>query len=250
MKEISKAVSGGENGKYIERRYRSMIAPEGLISFSVTEGESDLLVCAESDLSGQAQKSLAAVRLEIYRYIEKDPAFLKSLVPVELIGDAPPMVIEMAKAAEVFDVGPMAAVAGAVAQRVGTDLQRYSSQVIVENGGDIFIAGEGEKRISVYAGDKFPIINILIEGKREGVGVCTSSATIGPSLSFGSADAVTIISRTAALADAAATALANNVSSANDIDSVIELAEESTNINGIVIVVEDRIGIWGDLKLV
>ncbi|MBN1290024.1 MAG: UPF0280 family protein [Actinobacteria bacterium] len=249
MKDIQQTVSGGEKGEYVERKYRAMIAPEGLISFEVVDGESDLLICAQSDLTELAGISLAAARREILSYIDRDQVFLKSLVPVKVAENAPTIVREMAEASNAFNVGPMAAVAGVIAQRVGADLIKHSPRLLVENGGDIYIAGSGDKRVSIYAGDKFPFIDIIVKGKPDGIGICTSSATIGPSLSFGSADAVTVISRTAAMADAAATALANAVNSADDMDSVLQIAEESAEISGVVIAIEDRIGIWGDLKL-
>lgn len=247
--KISRDSSEDGNEEYIERTYRARISPEGLISFRVTDGESDLFICAERDLSVQAKQALADVRKDITSYIQNDSKFADAMEPVKLLDGAPLVVREMAEAAGHFHVGPMAAVAGAVAQYVGTGLLRESAQVVVENGGDIFIAGSGDKKVSVYAGREAPSIEIVVSGKKEGLGICTSSARIGPSLSFGSADALTIISKTAAIADAAATAMCNKVGSVEDIDQIVQDASLSSFIDGIVVVIEGRIGIWGDLKL-
>ena len=123
------------------------------------------------------------------------------------------LVKEMIRVSTLANVGPMAAVAGAMAEFVSKDLLKISKQVIVENGGDIYLATSRERTIGIYAGTS-PLsmkLGITISPEDSPLGVCTSSGTVGPSLSFGKADAVCILSKSAALADAAATAVGNVV---------------------------------------
>ena len=146
----------------------------------------------------------------------------------------------------------MAAVAGAIAEAVGKDLLAYTPEVIVENGGDIFMKISQPRLVGVYAGES-PFtgrIALEISPGEIPLGVCTSSGTVGHSLSFGAADAVVVLSHSTALADAAATAIGNRVRTADDIDVAIEQAQAIAGMVGVVIIKDDRIGMWGDVKLV
>jgi ApbE superfamily uncharacterized protein (UPF0280 family) len=146
----------------------------------------------------------------------------------------------------------MAAVAGAMAESVSKDLLKLSKEVIVENGGDIYLATSRERTIGIFAGDS-PLslkIGIVIGPEDSPLGVCTSSGTVGPSLSFGKADAVCILSKSAALADAAATAVGNIVKEKKDIESGLERGKEIEGVLGILIIVGEKMGVWGNVKLV
>ncbi len=141
----------------------------------------------------------------------RHPEFLKSLAPVTAASDAPPLFRTMIEAAEAAGVGPMAAVAGAVAQADGRFLVEDSPQVIVENGGDIFPASREDRLVSIYAGDS-PFsqeLDIRVGAAQTPIGLCTSSGTVGHSLSLGRSDAVSVLSPSTAMADAAATAGGN-----------------------------------------
>jgi ApbE superfamily uncharacterized protein (UPF0280 family) len=145
----------------------------------------------------------------------------------------------------------MAAVAGAMAESVSKDLFKFSKEVIVENGGDIYLATSKERRVAIYAGES-PLslkIGILIKPEETPLGICTSSGTVGHSLSFGKADAVCILSKSAALADAAATAVGNLVQEKRDIEKGLERGREIEGVLGAVIIVGEKIGIWGNITL-
>ncbi len=162
---------------------------------------------------------------------------------------APPIVREMLKAASTAGVGPMAAGAGAMAAFVGRDLLRFSPEVIVENGGDVFIARNSTVRVGVFAGTS-PLSNKLVltvDASRMPLGVCTSSATVGPSLSFGRADAVCVLAPSVALADAAASAIGNLVLKKDDIQRALDFGATIPGVEGIVIVFRDNLGVWGDI---
>jgi hypothetical protein len=145
----------------------------------------------------------------------------------------------------------MAAVAGAIAEFVGKSLLKYSTEVIVENGGDIFVSAAEEIIIKIFAGES-PLsekIGLKVLPSEMPLGVCTSSGTVGPSLSFGKADAVTIVSPSTALADAVATAVGNRVKKSNDIPFSLKVAASLPGIKGVVLIVGEKMGVWGNIEL-
>ncbi|MBU4302590.1 MAG: UPF0280 family protein [Actinobacteria bacterium] len=232
-----------------KREYRGVMEPEGLICYRVAIGESDLYVCTEGEFESRARESLAKRRRELEEYLGRHSGFGLSFKPIPAVGDAPDIVVEMARASAVFDVGPMAAVAGAIAQSVGRDLLRFSRQVIVENGGDVFMAGGSERRVRVFAGEGAPAVDVKVVDTPEGLGFCTSSATVGPSVSLGAADAVAVLAPTATLADAAASAFGNMVHSPEEIGEVLARASEFSEILGIIVVAGGSTGVWGGLEI-
>jgi len=237
---------------YQPRTYRRWIKEDGLVSFNVIVKETDLHIRAARNLEAEATEAIIKHRKPLEDYIESHPLFLHSLEPCSVEEDAPYIVRDMARAAGTVGVGPMAAVAGAIAEAIGRDLLVYSPEVIVENGGDIFMKVSQTSLIGIYAGGS-PFtgkIALEINPEETPLGVCTSSGTVGHSLSLGAADAVIALSHSAALADAAATAIGNKVIVAGDIDAVIEQVKVITELVGIVIIKGDRMGMWGDVKLV
>jgi ApbE superfamily uncharacterized protein (UPF0280 family) len=165
--------------------------------------------------------------------------------------NAPGIINDMVSATRMFNVGPMASVAGAVAEAVGKKLLKHSKQVIVENGGDIFLKSSEPRTMLIYAG-KSPFSNKIaleIDPKDTPLGVCTSSGTVGHSFSFGSADAVVVVSRSAAIADAAATAIGNLVKKADDIDEALKYAKKFKRLKGVLIIKDDKMGVWGKVKI-
>lgn len=237
---------------YQPRTYRRWIKDDGLVSFDVVVKETDLYVRASRNLEAEAMEAIIKHRAPLEQYIGNHPLFVHSLEPCSVEKDAPDIVRDMARAARMVDVGPMAAVAGAIAEAVGRDLLAYSPEVIVENGGDIFISVLQTTLIGVYAGESPFTGKIALEINPEQVplGICTSSGTVGPSLSLGAADAVIVLSHSAALADAAATAIGNKVMVAEDIDVVIEQIKAMPELVAAVIIKGDRMGMWGDVKIV
>jgi len=181
-----------------------------------------------------------------------NPEFGHSLVPIKDDPLAPKIVQEMIYSSRLANVGPMASVAGAIAESVSKDLIKFSRDIIIENGGDIYLYTSRERIIGIYAG-KSPFslkIGILIEPKDSPIGICTSSGTVGHSLSFGKADAVSVISKSGALADASATAIGNIVRGEEDVEFALKMGREIKGILGILIICGDKIGLWGNIKLV
>lgn len=234
------------------RTYRRTVAPGGLVCFEVAIKETDLQVCAERDLTGEAEDLVVRARWDLERYIGRHPAFAESYVPVDVSEDAPQIVRSMAEAAKRAVVGPMAAVAGAIAEHVARGLAEYSSEVVVENGGDIYLVGRTDRTVALWAGESGATgtVGIGVRGGLLPLAVCTSSGTVGHSRSFGRADAVTVLARDGALADAVATALANKVREPEDVDRAMEAAQALTGVVGVVVVLGDRIGAWGNVRMV
>jgi ApbE superfamily uncharacterized protein (UPF0280 family) len=224
----------------------------GLTGFTVRDKETDIHIAAERDLRDESLASVRRFRGDIIRYIQAHPEFETSLVPLPEDEAAPSIVKAMLDAARRTGVGPMAAVAGAVSEFVGKELLRFSSEVILENGGDIFIKTNTGRNIGIYAGDS-PLsgrVAVRIRSGPSPVGVCTSSGTVGHSLSFGKADAVTVVSGNTPLADSCATAAANMVTSGKDIEKALNFAKSIESIYGAVVIYKGTMGSIGDIELV
>ncbi len=225
---------------------------DDLVAFKVVVKETDLYLCAATDLHRKAHRLVLKHRDSIERYIARRPDFLTSLEPIDVEQDAPVIVRDMADAARLCGVGPMAVVAGAIAEYVGRELLEFSPEVIVENGGDIYLKSRCRRTIGIFAGDS-PLtgkLGLRIEPGDTPLGICTSSGTVGHSLSFGRADAVIVLADSATLADAAATAIGNRVSEVADIEKGIEFAQSIGQLRGVVIIKDESLGVWGEVKLV
>jgi ApbE superfamily uncharacterized protein (UPF0280 family) len=237
---------------YEERTYRRLVKSDDLVAFEVVVKETDLLIRARKDLSKEARESVLRYRHQLEAYIRLHPMFRTSLVPLEEDAFAPEIARTMIQASREAGVGPMAAVAGAVAEAVGRDLSQISDEVIVENGGDIYLSTAKERTVGLYAG-RSPLslkVGVLVGPETSPLGICTSSGTVGPSLSFGKADAVCVLSDSAALADAAATSIGNVVRDENDIERGLRRGREIEGVWGIVIVGGDKMGVWGNVRLI
>jgi len=236
---------------YEPRTYRHWVKSGDLISFNVVVKETDLYIRASSNLKRKASRLVLDYRHTLERYIERHPTFLTSLGPVPVTGDAPRIIKEMSAAATRVGVGPMASVAGAIAEFVGSRLLSFSPEIIVENGGDIYLKSSEKRTVGIYAGNS-PLtgkIGLEINGRDTPLGICTSSGTIGPSLSHGKADAVIVLSKSATLADASATAIGNLINRPEDIPAGIDFARGIDGLRGVVIIKNDKIGLWGKVKL-
>lgn len=243
--------------EYVERIYRRLHRQEDLVHFQLAVKETDLDIGVRKErfspeLVDWVEAIIKDCRKSLEDYIAQDPDFLKALTPHAVPSNAPIIVKTMAEAGRLAGVGPMAAVAGAVAEWVGQRLAKRSRDVIVENGGDIYIRTSRIRKVGVFAGDS-PLSNrvaIEVRPEQTPLGICTSSGKVGPSLSFGQADAVVVLSSSVALADAAATACGNFVQTTEDLERALQLASEIEGIKGILVIKEDRLAVWGNVKLV
>jgi len=237
---------------YNERHYRSLVSEDKLATFRVVVKETDLMVRTDKPLQEETTDLVLKHRMALERYIGDHPDFVDRLSPYPVDPFAPPIVKTMMEAGQKAGVGPMGAVAGAVAEYVGRDLLALSKEVVIENGGDIFIRATFPLTVAILAGHS-PLsgkLGVRIDWQASPVGVCTSSGTVGHSLSLGRADAAVVVSASAALADAAATAIGNAVSDQADVPSAIRLGENIDGVLGIVVILGDKMGVWGNVELV
>ena len=236
---------------YQKRFYRKWTSATDLITQEVIVGETDIFISAEKDIKKTAQESVKKYRAQIEDYIKFDPQFKTSLEPLDSDSSAPAIIKEMVRASTLAGVGPMASVAGAIAEFVGQDLLSYSGQIIIENGGDIFLKSDVERRVSIFAGES-PLTNklfIKIKPQDTPIGICTSSGTVGHSLSFGKADACVIISKSTSLADAVATAACNRVKTPEDIRPALAFAMSINGVRGALVICGKDFGASGDIEL-
>jgi ApbE superfamily uncharacterized protein (UPF0280 family) len=252
VKKPGKTRKQQEPEDYKFRGYRLQVAAPGLVSFRVTVRETDLHIMANRDLTAEARHLVLQARSQLETYIDRHPAFLTALTPLPLDQTAPPLARIMLAAASTARVGPMAAVAGAIAEYVGQGLLAAGAdEVLVENGGDIFMHRQQDCVVKIFAGAATLSnkVALRIPKDRMPLGVCSSSGTVGHSLSLGCADAATVLARSTPLADAAATALGNRVHGPTDIDAALAAIQAIPGVLGAVVIHQDRLGAWGDVLL-
>ncbi len=243
---------------YEPRLYRKTNSRPGLRYFSVEYLETDLWIGVDEktffpELPAELLDAVRELRHSLDRYGARQPSFLTSFSPVGLLPDAPPLAHVMAEAAFRADVGPMAAVAGAFAQEIGELLLRryWAREVIVENGGDIFLNTRSDAMVGIFAG-KSPLsqkLALRIPTRLMPLGVCTSAGTVGPSVSLGNTDATVTLAASTALADACASNLGNRVKTAADVEPALAAARELPGLLGCVIILGEQLGAWGDVEL-
>ncbi|MBW2602919.1 MAG: UPF0280 family protein [Deltaproteobacteria bacterium] len=252
MTTSKKSYKQNEKFKPRKRSYRNLVLKDHLVDFRVTVKETDLFVQALKPLEDITRELILEQRGYIENYIKRYPEFARTLKPWRVRGPEPMIINEMARAGEKAGVGPMAAVAGAIAEHVGRGLLKHSDEVVVENGGDVFLRLVDPATIGIFAGAS-PLslrMGICVESKEKPVSICTSSGTVGHSLSLGKADAVCVVSDSCSLADAAATSIGNRVTSKTHIQPAIDFGKHIEGVKGIVVIIGDDVGIWGDLKVV
>ncbi len=189
-------------------------------------------------------------RRRLEEYIARQPAFRTSFEPLELLDNAPEAARRMAAAASLTGLGPMAAVAGALAQLGAEAAQTAgSAEVIVENGGDMYLISDHSITVGIYAG-RNPVAANLAFALTPGdvpLAICSSSSAMGHSTSLGDCDLATALAVDAALADAAATLIGNRIRTADDVEPVLNEVGSIPGIRALLAVKDDKIGLWGDL---
>lgn len=235
--------------------YRFRINSPDLTAVTIREGESNLYILSDRPDRATARKVLQAGRAGISSYLTRHPSSGRSLLPLLEEEEAPVLVQKMARAARSCGVGPMAAVAGVLADAVGEALSAAAETVIVENGGDIYLVSGRSRIISLYAGEgnKFTgRLGIKIAGSSSSRGIAASSRRIGPSLNWGRSDLTVVLAETCALADAAATALSNRIHCREKPvwEEAIAWIREINGVTGGLIIMGDQLQAWGEIELV
>lgn len=244
--------------KYEHRFYRNVFNTQRFKGFQVKYLETDLWIGIDPDSFRDEMQNVALAKIKKLRqkldnYSKTEPEFVKSLKPFQPNEGAPNEAKEMALAAAKAEIGPMASVAGLFSREAGEAIfQNFSvKELVIENGGDIFALLKNELVLSVFAGDS-PLsgkIGLNITPFFSPLGICASAGTIGPSLSFGKADAVVVVAKDVLVADAFATAFGNKVKSPADVEKVINEAKFYPDIISLLIICEDKMGVWGEFEM-
>ena len=241
---------------YVDRSYRTLQAGSDLRYFRVRVKETDLAIGIDNDsyddsLIALCENEIRRLRAGLEAYIDVHPEFRSALAPLDLLPGAPPIAVSMGKAGWQAGVGPMAAVAGAFAEAVGLTLKEKVKQVIVENGGDIYMDTSSPRLVSVFAGqstfshrialrihpDESPLDMHLLRDS-------------GAQSCFGKADAVVIKGTNTALADAVATGAGNRIQTQDDFMQAIEYAQKIPGVTGVLAVAGEHLAAWGSIELV
>ena len=222
-------------------------------AFQVVVEETDLWITAHQDLSGPILDFVHHIRGSIKSYIALHPEFATSLSPLPVKKNAPDIIRSMSQAASFTGVGPMAAVAGSIAQAVAEKFAPQSPDILVENGGDTYLFSGRERTIGLLTdpGQEMSLGLKLVPADFP-CSLCASSGRIGHSLSLGQGDLVVVKSQSGALADAAATALANLLGDKEDVNKILERAKElqDKGVLGVFAQCDDQLGAWGELELI
>lgn len=241
-----------KSAKFQRRFYREWVKQTDLHLEHITAKETDLQILTDKRLNKEfVVERLKSYRYDIESYIDKDRRFLTSLKPIAVELSAPGIVQQMSQQAKKVNVGPMATVAGAIAEFLGQALLKEGyKDVIVENGGDLFLKTTKVRLIGLYTGRAkvWNKLRLKIWPKDTPLGICTSSGTIGHSLSFGCADAVVILSKSASLADAVATATGNRVNSKEDLQRALDFARSLPGVLGVAIFIKNQMISWGEIE--
>jgi len=231
-----------------ERSYRRIMNPCGLETFDVKVYESDLRVFSDINVKENIFINVCKYRKIIENYVVTNPVFLSSHEPLACDANAPGIIRHMQQASSTAGVGPMAGVAGAVAYYASLGVK--CRELIIENGGDIYIKSAENRTVKIHTINKYFSDKINIQIQAGECGVCTSSGTLGHSFSYGKADAATIIAHDPVLADCVATAACNMVKIEEDIQRAIEFSMSIKGVDGAVVIVGSKIGMKGNIKLV
>ncbi len=241
-----------KTSKYQRRFYRDWVKDKGLYVTQIIAKETDIRVTTNKPLEKKLiEDKIGSYRWDIERYIEKDHRFLTALRPLPVELKAPLIIKKMADESKKADVGPMATVAGAICEFLGLDLLRQGyKDVIIENGGDIFLKTRKSRLVGIYSGRSKLWSNLClkIRPKDMPLGICTSSGTIGHSLSFGQADSVVILSKSTSLADAVATATCNRINFKQDLQRALDSARQIKGVLGVVIILKNNLLSWGKVE--
>jgi len=232
--------------------YRNRITATDLVRCRIVVKETDLLVLSRTDIGDLVRDIVLTERDRLERYLSANPAFRDSLWPLHVPDTAPTIVRSMASAGLVAGVGPMAAVAGAVCDAVAAGVGDGEADLLLENGGDLYIATTRERIVGIFAGDRGDgaAFGLRVAPDRTPIGMCTSSGRLGHSLSLGDAAAATVVSRSCALADAAATAVGNRVRGVHGVREGLAAARDIPGVLGAVVIRDGQLGAWGEVEIV
>ncbi len=217
--------------------------------FHFEQDTSILTVLCQPEYAETGWKALLGVRSIIETFIDQYPEFENTHLPWTPPKEAPEIIQKMCEASRLLNVGPMAAIAGTLAEVcLLAILNAGSREAIVDNGGDIALFIRKTALIGIYSGARdFENLAFQIPKTQRPLGICTSSGKIGHSFSYGKTNAAIVFSENIPLADCAATALGNLVQISSDLDTCFNDFEPIPQITGAAAIFNERIGLYGKL---
>ena len=232
--------------------YRNKISCRQKYNWRILYKYSDILISCDKDVNLKLKKLIEEIYVILESHIRENPFFQKSLSPLKSKPGYPPIIKKMYEKTALFNVGPMAAVAGAVCDFLALGLNKYCRCLVIENGGDVFLKSDKDIDVGVYLKNKYFTDKIFLRIKTGDMpcGLCSSSGSFGHSLSLGKSDLVTVMAGSTISADGAATSVANNINSFKDISKTINYYKTTKDIKGILIVKDDKLGVWGKVELI
>jgi ApbE superfamily uncharacterized protein (UPF0280 family) len=235
-----------------KRFYRELAGRKGFSSFEIIAGESDLWVSVPArfhrdDLKEVLTEHLIHLRTQLLSYGERHPEFFTSLAPVCVPVMAPAIVKKMAEGAKAVGVGPMAGVAGAINFYIGKRLkERKVPEFFIENGGDVYLVSEEPTTLAIFTGVKEFDGKLGLSLPPGEWSVCSSSSTIGHSLSLGATNIAVVVGKDPVITDCSATFMANSKTQ----DEFVNKTKHLKEVEGVLGLIDGRFVLKGNIKLV
>ncbi|MCE5329062.1 UPF0280 family protein [bacterium] len=232
--------------------YRILVNSKSRFNWKVSYKYSDLFIISNADISSKIPDTLIGFYNVIEEFIKNNPVFAKTFNTFNVNEQFPEIIKEMCYGSEMFNVGPMASIAGAVCEYMAEELSKKNSYLAIENGGDIYIKSRHDVIAGLFLKSKYFNNNLKIRIKKEFLpcGIASSSGTLGHSMSLGKSDLIVAVCKSAILADSAATAIGNMINTKDDIEKTLDYFKAFEKILGMVIIKDDKIGLYGKIELV
>jgi len=217
-------------------------------NFTLKYRHCSISVSSDADLEKECRENLPRIYGTVEKHVLSDTVFAESLVPVNSDETAHPIIKNMIEAGQKAGTGPMAAVAGTIADALFCSVKTPFNTLIIENGGDIFASSADDMICGLYTGSSFDKFALKIKKTMLPCAISSSSASIGHSLSLGNALLAVVISPSGALSDAFATALANSVHSEDDLENAVNFCAAGKRVTGCAAIINDKIAFAGDIE--
>jgi ApbE superfamily uncharacterized protein (UPF0280 family) len=211
--------------------------------------ETAATIAAERRFIGGAVDAIKMARRDIERQIRKDRFFLTTLEPYDSGSCTSETTARMCAATKQAGVGPMAAVAGAIAQAaLDAMIAEGCRHAWVDNGGDVALVLESPLTLEIFTtpgSSKAFAFELRTTGRA--MGICSSSGRLGHSISFGDSDIAVTIADDAVVADAFATALGNEVKDETSLNKCFDILRSAKAVKGGLAMIDGAVAMYGEV---